>query len=78
MTKICTQTEVPTTDNTAIPCNGLFEGTDCIIYKDAISYLSLQENSNMTEVITALLASLIDARNRIISLEERVLILETP
>ena len=46
------------------------KSTDCVIYEDAISYLSLEENSTATEVIQALLSSLIDARNRVKILEK--------
>lgn len=69
MEKICTQTEIPEVDNSLSTCDNTFTLTDCIIYEDAISYLGLQENATMTEVIQALLASLVDARNRIITLE---------
>lgn len=70
MTKICQQTNVAEVDNSAIACDA-FISTDCIIHADAIAYLGLPENSSMTDVVNALLLSLIDARNRI-------LILETP
>ena len=68
LTKICTQTTVPEVDNTAIPCEKL-TSTDCTIYEDAISYLGLPENSSLTDVLDAMLSSLIDARNRITALE---------
>lgn len=70
MTKICIQTNVAEVDNSAIACDQPIS-TDCIIHGAAISYLGLPENSSMTDVVNALLLSLIDARNRI-------LILETP
>lgn len=69
MIKICSQTNVAEVDNSAIACNN-FTSTDCIIHEAAIAYLGLPENSSMTDVVNALLFSLIDARNRIIILEE--------
>lgn len=67
-TKICSQTNVAEVDNSAQVCEKLIP-TDCIIHADAIAYLGLPENSSMTEVVNALLLSLIDARNRIVILE---------
>lgn len=52
------------------PCQGKHISTDCVIFNNSITYLSLPTNSTETEVIQALLLSLIDARTRIISLEE--------
>ncbi len=69
MTKICSQTNVAEVDNSAQTCEKLID-TDCIIHADAISYLSLPENSSTTEVINALVLSLMDARNRILTLEQ--------
>jgi hypothetical protein len=68
MTKICEQTNVAEVDNSAVACEK-FISTDCIIHADAISYLGLPINSSMTDVVNALLLSLIDARNRIEILE---------
>lgn len=68
MTKICTQTNVAEVDNEALDCEKLIS-TDCIILEEAIAYLGLPENSSMTDVIGAMMLSLIDARNRITILE---------
>ncbi len=51
------------------PCEGNQMSTDCVIYELAISYLFLPPNSTMTEVVQALLLSLVDARTRITALE---------
>jgi hypothetical protein len=69
MTKICTQTNVAEIDNSAQTCEKFID-TDCIIHKDAIAYLSLPANSSTTEIINALVLSLTDARNRILTLEQ--------
>ena len=52
------------------PCE--LKSAECIIYEDPIAYLSLEENSSMKEVVQALLLSLVDARDRIIALEEQL------
>ena len=68
MTKICLQTNVAEVDNSAIECDQPLS-TNCIIHSDAIAYLGLPENSDLTTVVEALVTSLIDARSRILVLE---------
>ena len=51
------------------PCAGKQSSTDCVIFENAITYLFLSPNSTMTQVVQALLVSLIDARARITALE---------
>jgi hypothetical protein len=51
-----------------VACEKLIS-TDCIMHEAAISYLGLPENSSMTDVVAAIMLSLIDARNRIEILE---------
>jgi hypothetical protein len=53
-------------------CKGVTTSADCVINKLAITFLSLPANSTQTQVTNALLASLVDARQRIVNLEERV------
>lgn len=68
--KICSQTNIPQVDNTALECSECgFISTKCIIRPEAISYLGLPENTDLNTVIDTLLLSLIDARNRIQILE---------
>lgn len=50
-------------------CNGETKNSDCIIFNNAITYLGLTPNSNLTQVVSALLLSLKDARDRIELLE---------
>lgn len=69
MEKICNQTTVIEVDNSIPKCEKLLS-TDCIILEEAKTYLSLPEGSTLTEVIDALFLSLIDARNRIATLEQ--------
>lgn len=56
------------------PCNGEEMATDCVKYEDAITYLSLPPNSTVTEIVDALLASLSDARSRVVLLESEMLL----
>lgn len=53
-------------------CKGRITTTDCVINKLAVTYLGLPVNSTQTQVTNALLASLVDARQRIVNLENRV------
>jgi len=64
----CGQTNIPTTDETPLPCEE-FTDTKCAIHADALTYLLLPENSTLDVIIEALLLSLIDARQRIEILE---------
>lgn len=64
----CSNGTVIPTNNTPLQCEE-FTSSDCIIFQEAIAYLELPPNSTMTEVVVSILASLIDARNRIINLE---------
>lgn len=53
-------------------CKGRQVSTNCVIFEDTISYLSLPENSSATLVIETLLLSLVDARDRITTLESNI------
>lgn len=55
-------------------CQGETKSTDCVIYSDAITYLDLPPDSNVTTIVDNLLLSLVDARNRIEDLESNVII----
>lgn len=68
--KLCKQTSIPQVDNSALECGESgFVNFNCVVKPEAVSYLSLPENSSLEEVFQALLNSLIDARNRIEILE---------
>lgn len=83
---------VPTTNNSPLPCGGTQIFDQCVIRESAISYLSLPADSNMGEIIDAIIASLQDARTRLATaeatitaqatlieeLDERITELETP
>lgn len=62
------QTYIPVVQNED-PCNGEQYSTNCVIHQTAIAYLSLPINSTLTTVLANYLASLVDARARIVVLE---------
>lgn len=68
--KVCTQTNIPQVDNSAIECSkcGFISGK-CVILTEAIAYLGIPENSSLDDVINALLLSLINTRDRVSILE---------
>lgn len=53
-------------------CEGTKTVTGCIIHEDAITYLDLAKDSDLTLVINRLLVSLSDARDRINNLEYKI------
>jgi hypothetical protein len=69
--KICQQTNVAEVDNSAIKCDG-YTSDDCIIHEQAIAYLALPVESSIKDVVDAILLSLVDARNRVLILEENL------
>lgn len=62
---------VPTTDNTQPDCLNPIDA-NCVFYQEVINYLSLPAMSTAHEIIDALILSLMNARNRITTLEEIV------
>ena len=84
MPTYCGQINIPTTDETPLPCEE-FTSDRCATHEAALTYLGLPENTTLDVVIETLLLSLIDVRNRTVILEDalvaltdRVVILETP
>lgn len=68
----CIQTNIPTTDESTIDCNGEYISTDCVIHSEAISILELPEDSNLTTIIENLLLALIDVKNRLEIAEDNI------
>lgn len=69
--KLCTQVNIPQVDNTALECPQLLS-TNCILKPTSISYLGLEENTDLTAVIDTIVLSLQDARARIVLLEQQI------
>lgn len=77
--KICTQTNIPQVDNTALECAECgFISDQCIVIVDAITYLGLPANTSLKDFVAALMTSLIDTRVRLEAAEARITALETP
>lgn len=75
--KVCSQTNIPQVDNSAIECAECgFINSQCIILPEAISYLGLPDNTSLNDFVTALMSSLIDARNRLLIAEGKIEALE--
>lgn len=68
--KPCNTGTVIPTNNDPLPCEQ-FISSDCIIFQAAIAYLELPAGSTATQVIAAMLASLIDVRNRVSIIENQ-------
>lgn len=59
------------------PCSGNQLSSNCVIFENNIVYLNLPANSTITQVVQALLVSLIDARQGIATLGAQNLDFET-
>lgn len=68
----------PQTNNTPLPCDGNQLQTECVLRTTAISYLGLPANSNLDEIINALVNALQDTRNRLELAEEAIEELQNP
>lgn len=64
----CNTGTVTPTNNELIKCNEI-KSSDCTVFEQAIVYLELPVNSTLTSVMSAILTSLINARERIEILE---------
>lgn len=69
MSKDCNKTILVEYGNEE-PCENI--STDCIIHKDAIAYLNIEEDTDMTEVIRKLILSLADAKDEINILKQQI------
>lgn len=68
--RICSQNDIPQVDNSALECSNCgFSSAKCVIIPEEIPYLGLPADSSLDTIVKALLSSLIDARNRIATLE---------
>ena len=72
------QTNIPSTDESTIECNGDYTNTNCIIHEEAISILSLPANSSLTKVVENLLLALVDTKNRLSIAENNITQLQNP
>ncbi len=77
--KSCGQTNIPSTDNTQLPCEE-FVSTDCIIYPESILPFGILVNSSLTVVIKSLvkrirqnLTTNTQLKNRVQELENQII-----
>jgi hypothetical protein len=66
----CSQTNIPILNQQVDPCNGIHTSTNCVFYPEAITYLFIEPNEDLTAVIQAMVLSLQSNNTRITQLEE--------
>ena len=66
----CSQTNIPILNQQEDPCSGVHTSTNCIFYPEAITYLFLEANEDLTAVIQAMVLSLQSNNTRTTQLEE--------
>lgn len=66
----CSQTDIPILNQQVDPCNGIHTSTNCIFYPEAITYLFINPNEDLTAVIQAMVLSLQSNNTRTTQLEE--------
>lgn len=66
----CSQTNIPILNQQVDPCNGIHTSTNCIFYPEAITYLFIEPNEDLTAIIQAMVLSLQSNNTRTTQLEE--------
>lgn len=66
----CSQTDIPVLNQQVDPCVGVHTSTNCIFYPEAITYLFIDPNEDLTAVIQAMVLSLQSNNTRTTQLEE--------
>jgi hypothetical protein len=66
----CSQTNIPILNQQVDPCGGVHTSTNCIFYPEAITYLFIDPNEDLTAVIQAMVLSLQSNNTRTTQLEE--------
>lgn len=66
----CSQTNIPILNQQVDPCNGIHTSTNCIFYPEAITYLFIDPNEDLTAIIQAMVLSLQSNNTRTTQLEE--------
>lgn len=66
----CSQTSTPIIVQQVDPCNGIHTSTDCVTHTEPITYLFLEDNTNLTKVIETIVLSLQSNTTRVTQLEE--------
>jgi len=66
----CSQTSTSTIVQQEDPCNGTHTSTDCVFHTEPITYLFLEDNTNLTAIIEAVSLSLQSNDTRATDLEQ--------
>jgi hypothetical protein len=66
----CSQTNIPILNQQVDPCGGVHTSTNCIFYPEAITYLFIDPNEDLTAIIQAMVLSLQSNNTRTTQLEE--------
>ena len=67
----CGQTNIPETDNTQLECTE-FTSSNCIVYPEAILALGIQQNENLTNIISVLVKKILQNQLDITQLKATV------
>lgn len=54
----CSQTNIPVLNTMTEPCNGVYTPTTCIIHTTALTALGIPVNSNLSDILIAVVAAL--------------------
>lgn len=66
----CSQTNGPIITRVVDPCNGIHTSTDCVVHSEPITYLFVEDNTNLTTILEAIVLSLQSNNTRVTQLEE--------
>ena len=66
----CSQTSTPIIVRQVDPCNGVHTSTDCVVHSEPITYLFIEDNTNLTTILEAVVLSLQSNNTRVTQLEE--------
>lgn len=70
----CSQTDIPILNQQVDPCGGVHTSTNCIFYPEAITYLFIEPNEDLTAVLQSMILSLQSNNTRTTQLEEENLL----
>jgi hypothetical protein len=68
----CSQTNIPVLNPVVEPCNGVYTPTTCIIHTTALTQLGIPANSNLSEILIAMVSALNSQNTLINSLTTQV------
>lgn len=66
----CIQPTPPVITQQVDPCGGTHTSTDCVRHSEPITYLFIEDNTNLTDILEAVVLSLQSNNTRVTQLEE--------